>query len=197
VSASTGGGRGGATGGGARAARLVSPRLTRRNSTVRSDSTDSIVGDSSISSSWRIAIRSVPSSATQNSLRRPSATTTPRAPPDNATRTSSSIGHGRIDARARDVEAQALELGGEARRQRIVVGQRQQHDAPVRRRAGLGRRPHLARGRATGPRRPPRARARDRSVSYGVVGLLGVRSVFVQVSGKLSRRRVLPHCRLL
>ena len=48
-----------------------------------------------------------------------------------------------VDERARDLEPQRLELGGEPRRQRIVVGHRQQYDARMRRldgAAGLGAR---------------------------------------------------------
>ena len=102
---------------------------------MRSDSTDSIAGLFSISSSWRMAMRSEPSSATQNSVRRPSATTTPRAPPASACFTRSSMAtFGSILPRD-DLEPQRLELGGEARGQRIVLRHRQQHDTRPRRSA--------------------------------------------------------------
>ena len=131
-SAGRGGAGGGTTsGGGGRGPAPARPRLTRRNSTVRSDSTDSIAGLLSISSSWRSAIRSEPSSAIQNSVRRPSATTTPRAPPVSASRTSPrSATIGLISARATS-SPMRLQLGGKPRRQWIVVGDRQQHDARV------------------------------------------------------------------
>ena len=125
-------------------------------------------------------MRSVPSSATQNSVRRPSATTTPRAPPASATRTCSSIATvGSIRARATSRPSR-FQLGGQARRQRIVVGQRQQDDARMRRRRARRRRaPRQAcarRGRARG--NAAAASTNRRQISdRGCRGQSGVRPV--------------------
>ena len=100
---------------------------------MRSDSTDSIVGLISISSSWRMR------DPIGSLLGDPELGAAPVGDDDAARAARQRDPHllvdrdRRIDPRARDVEAHPFQLGGEARRQRIVVGQRQQHDARMRR----------------------------------------------------------------
>ena len=154
-------GRGGGGGGGG--ARPTSPRLTRRNSTVRSDSTDSIDGPVSISSSCAHgdvigALRGDPELG-------PAAVGDDDAARAARERLLHEIfdGEVRIDLAAGDLEPQRFELRGEPRGQRIVVGHGQQHDTRPRDRTGPGEaratgRPDLRERRRAAKARPAPAR---------------------------------------